>query len=289
MSPDDLPGVYETPRPINDLAECSFYHTMDIPGYGHVQGDWDLRQAAQDCLGHMTLQHKRVLEIGPASGFLSFYMESKGAQVVACDLSDDDDGDRVPLPGIDPVQTARDFKAYLHRVRNSFWLCHRAYTSSVKAVYSSVYKIPDEVGAVDIALFSCVLLHLRDPFYALQKVARLTKETIVVTEPIAQRAFPFIVFTELLEKVGLRTPLMMFAPFYKRGHSHTWWYSTPAAIRQFVEVLGFGKHATRFHARARTQGHRFPFYTVVSHRTDGFGPGESLSMPEAARKATRLK
>ncbi len=210
-------------------------------------------------------------------------MESKGAQVIACDLSDDDTWDVVPSSWVDHVRIANDFKAHLHSVRNSFWLCHRAYASNVKVVYSSVYELPDEVGAVDIAGVSCVLLHLRDPFYALQKVARLTKETIIVTEPISQRLLPFVVFTELLEKVGLRTPLTMFAPYYRTGRFDTWWYSTPAAIRQFVEVLGFGRHATRFHSKARSKGHRFPLYTVVSYKTNSFSPGRSPSIPETVR------
>ncbi len=33
-------------RGLLTMAECSFYHTMDIPAYGHAECQWDLRQAA---------------------------------------------------------------------------------------------------------------------------------------------------------------------------------------------------------------------------------------------------
>jgi hypothetical protein len=33
-------NIYATPRVVTDLAERPFYHTMDIPGYGVVQGQW---------------------------------------------------------------------------------------------------------------------------------------------------------------------------------------------------------------------------------------------------------
>lgn len=59
---------------------------MDIPGYGGVEGEWDLRKGVKEYLGNVDFKGKRVLEIGTASGFLCFYMEGQGAEVVAYDL-----------------------------------------------------------------------------------------------------------------------------------------------------------------------------------------------------------
>ncbi|MBV9971725.1 MAG: hypothetical protein JO135_00155, partial [Candidatus Eremiobacteraeota bacterium] len=37
-------GVYYAePRTVTNLSDCYFYHTMEIPGYGLVEGQWDLR------------------------------------------------------------------------------------------------------------------------------------------------------------------------------------------------------------------------------------------------------
>ena len=85
------------PRIIDDMNECYFYHTMDIPGHGLVKGNWDLRGKESEYLGHVDFQGKRVLEIGTASGHLCFSMEKMGAEVVAYDLSPKQDWDFVPL------------------------------------------------------------------------------------------------------------------------------------------------------------------------------------------------
>ena len=80
-------SVYAEPRTVTDLEECYFYHSMEIPGYGLVEGPWDLRGGVDDYLGNVDLNGKRVLEVGTASGFLCFTMEGRGADVVAYDLS----------------------------------------------------------------------------------------------------------------------------------------------------------------------------------------------------------
>jgi hypothetical protein len=89
------------PRIIDDINECYFYHTMDIPGHGLVKGNWDLRGKESEYLGHVDFQGKRVLEIGTASGHLCFSMEKMGAEVVAYDLSPKQDWDLVPYSGLD--------------------------------------------------------------------------------------------------------------------------------------------------------------------------------------------
>jgi len=47
-------------------------------------------------------------------------------------------------------------------------LSPRPHGSRARMVYGSVYAIPTAIGAVDVATFGSVLLHVRDPFIALQ-------------------------------------------------------------------------------------------------------------------------
>src|SRR5262249_7054365 len=83
--------------------DCYFYHTMEIPGHGLVEGEWDLRAAADAYLGGVDFRGRRVLEIGTASGFLCFTMERRGAEVVAFDLSPEHAPDLIPSPDTDPA------------------------------------------------------------------------------------------------------------------------------------------------------------------------------------------
>ena len=61
---------------------------MDLPGVGQVDGQWDLRGDLRRYLGGVDVAGKRCLDIGTASGFLSFEMEKEGAEVVSFDADD---------------------------------------------------------------------------------------------------------------------------------------------------------------------------------------------------------
>jgi hypothetical protein len=111
---------WAAPRDVTRLDECLFYHKMDIPGYGTVEGDWDLRGREKAYLGNVDLAGKRVLEIGPANGQLTFAMERMGADVIAYDLSEDDEWDVVPYAGTDIKEYHRSRRKNLLTVNNGF-------------------------------------------------------------------------------------------------------------------------------------------------------------------------
>jgi SAM-dependent methyltransferase len=261
------PTVYLQPWIVNDIRECYFYHTMDVPGYGEVKGEWDLRGREAQYLGNVFLKGKRVLEVGTASGFLCFYMEKQGAQVVAYDLSQDQDWDMVPFSRIDEErarQMIRQRKEHVRRINNGYWLAHRANRSQARVVYGTAYEIPREIGDVDISIFGSVLLHLRDPFLALQSAAALTRETIVVSDRSSKRVR---YFERVARKLGVRLPIMAFWPDYRTCEPHeTWWRLSPSLVESFLCVLGFEEtrvsYSTYQHKLGKVEG-----YTVVAHRT----------------------
>jgi hypothetical protein len=68
--------IFAVAQRVEDVADCYFYHTVELPGYGVINGDWDLRRGVDDYLGKVAFAGQRVLEIGPASGFVTFEMEA---------------------------------------------------------------------------------------------------------------------------------------------------------------------------------------------------------------------
>src|SRR6516164_8364027 len=86
--------VYAQERVVAGIDGCFFYHVMDLPGIGTVGQDWDLRGRVDDYLGNIELAGKRVLDVGTASGFLTFEMERMGAEVVSLDA----DGPKCNFP-----------------------------------------------------------------------------------------------------------------------------------------------------------------------------------------------
>jgi 2-polyprenyl-3-methyl-5-hydroxy-6-metoxy-1,4-benzoquinol methylase len=61
---------------------------MDLPGFGSVIGQWDLRGRFDNYTGRVPLAGRTVVDVGTASGFLSFDAEKRGALVTGFDADD---------------------------------------------------------------------------------------------------------------------------------------------------------------------------------------------------------
>lgn len=273
----DLARGYASPRTVTDLADCYFYHSMDIPGHGEVTGEWDLRGDEYRYLGGVDLAGKRVLELGAASGFLTVHMERQGAEVVAYDLSEEHSWDVVPFAGADVERYDQRRRDHLRKINNGFWLNHAANGLSAKLVHGTVYTVPAEIGEVDVATFASILLHLRDPFLALQTSLRLVTDTVIVTDvyPASEyhRVADLVDAPDPAERTltplpdaALGEPKATFLPqHWDRAYADTWWHMAPAAIQRYLGVLGFEKTEVTYH-HALAGGRRVLLYTVVGHR-----------------------
>jgi SAM-dependent methyltransferase len=269
MSP---PTLFAVPLEVRDLRACDFYHTIDLPDVGLVRGEWDLRGNIDRYLGYANFRGKRVLDVGSASGFLTFHIERQGAEVVSYDLSEDFLWDFVPFAGIDLRESAREFRGKIKRLNHGYWYCHHQLGSNARKVYGTVYNVPEAIGPVDVSVFGSILLHLRDPFLALQNALQLTRETVVVTEMLPRRNFYQVVLG------WLGRPRMTFLPEHQtHRHGGTWWELSPAVIRRFLGVLGFEKTRVRYH-RQLFQGETRLLFTVVGQRTR---PAPILASPHA--------
>lgn len=253
--------LYAAPRLVNSLDQCQFYHTMDLPGHGTIKGNWDLRGNIDAYLGGVDFRNKRVLDVGSASGYLTFTMEGKGADVVSYDLPDHLPWDFVPFAGADIHQFWLD-NAHLHQqLKNSYWFCHRQLNSRAKKVYGSVYEIPETIGPVDVAVFGSILLHLRDPFLALQKGLQITRDTVIITDGLPRRWFWQRWFG------GWCAPKMLFLPRLSgRQHHGTWWALNAKAAQRMLEILGFEETRVSYHSQYY-EGSKKLFFTVVGKRT----------------------
>ncbi|MCD4779213.1 MAG: hypothetical protein K8S27_01500, partial [Candidatus Omnitrophica bacterium] len=256
-----VPPIYAEPRVVTDLKDCTFYHTMDIPGYGIVEGEFDLQDGVDAYLGNENFNGKRVLEIGPASGFLTFNMERKGADVVACDLSEKQEWDIVPYCQYDYKNFAEKRREGMTTINNAFWLAHKAFNSRAKVVYGSAYEIPEAIGHVDIATFCAILLHIRDPFLVIQKALKLTLKTAIVTELVPKHYWLLKIFKKLTGN------WVRFVPNPKTVEPReTWWAIPPETMIQYLALLGFEEYKLKFHSQKQC-GRKFEFYTIVATRT----------------------
>lgn len=253
MSKLQLPPctVTKPPRPARE--DCSFYHSFDLPD-SEIIGQWDLRTSADRYLGGVPLNQRSVLEIGPASGYLSFFMEDKGAAVTCIEPPMNYLWDTVPFAGHDLAAWRREFSIEIQRVRNSFWYMHHEKCSQVRLIETNPYAIPEEIGQFDIGLLASVLLHCRNPFDLIENTARRVKNTMVITE----------IWNPTLGE----GPVCMLAPHQGAKQLHTWWHFTPQFFISALGILGFAKAQVSFHTqRQPAENREVSLFTVVCERT----------------------
>lgn len=227
------PGIY-APEPEQEpaLADCGFYHTIEIPGLGVQQGPWDLRPGIAQYLGDVDFKNKRVLEIGTANGFVCFEMERRGADVVAFDLAEELTYDAPPLP--DTYLNLPAYRADLARIRNGWWLAHKRLRSKAKVLYGHANHLPRGLGHFDIGVIANVLQHLQDPVGAIMQLANLC-DSIVVTE------------TDWLR--GTYDDLRGLIYYADQKNPFSWYQVKPPLVEAVLTRMGFTKFVRSDHTQ----------------------------------------
>lgn len=208
--------------------DCHFYHTLDLGGGRVVPGGWDIRGYERSYLGHIQYDKLSVMEFGPASGFLSFWMEREGADVTVFELAPGLPPDLVPLPGVDLEANAKSGDQTAQEVRNSWWYAHRETQSKARAVYGDIYRLPSDMGRYDVTTFGSILLLLGKPFAAMSEAAKITDKAMVITDMI-----PDVIYGQN------DNSLIEFNPGNEGANLVNWWRFSPAAITKMLHVLGF--------------------------------------------------
>ena len=266
----------------DNLDDYLFYHTIDLPGLGVMPGEVDLRYAPDDYLGNIIVTNKRVLDMGTASGFLSFHMENKGASVVSYDLPPNDNWDIVPHASREgatqeKITLASERRNRMRKINNAYRLSHRLLNSRAELVRGTAFAVPDLVGLVDITTFGNIREHVSNPLLAIQQAACITRETIVITErldttrqPVIDRLFGWLgtsavrkICHRLVEPSGLSQPLVAIGNLEETGQS-----LTPELLVEFLRVLDFGDVRISYHRQHLAQHNKtILMYTLVANRT----------------------
>jgi O-methyltransferase len=247
-----------------DLSDFVWYHAVELPDGRVLPGAWDLRGQETAYLGGVDVAGKRVLELGPATGYLTFYMERMGAEVVSFEAGFDVSIDMLPVKGHDdPEGRLRVMQDTIDRNHDAWWYLHRTLGSSATFVQGSIYDMPADLGTFDITLVGAILLHLREPWGALSEAARRTTETMIVTEPLQD------------DVDDPASNIMRFSPSAEH-HVTNWWSIYPGAVVSMLSRLGFGRTETTMHSQRHYLAHDMAsdaieqrMYTVVGQHQEG--------------------
>ena len=238
---------YAEPRQVERVEDCFFYHRIDIPGVGVVGEQWDLRPAIDDYLGRCDFRGKRVLDVGTASGYLTFAMEERGAEVVSFDMADGAQWDLVPRIELQPRlgKLYEECRETHRQLQNGYWFTHRRRGSKARVYYGDVYDLPTELGPFDIAVFGMIVSHLRDPFQALYSVSRLVTGSIIVANRMLAPPTGLLVRLKRLLGKTDPGPIAQFMPARSNDHHMAWWMFTPQCLQRMLGVLGFDVRRTQ--------------------------------------------
>jgi tRNA (mo5U34)-methyltransferase len=194
------------PTLAQEAAGIRWYHTIDLapglrtPGFDETAQRLDILRIPTDLSG------RSVLDIGAWDGFFSFEAERRGARrVVATD----------------------SFAWRGDQGRAGFDLARRALGSRVEAVDVDVLDLSAQrMGTFDLVLFLGVLYHMRHPLLALERVADVCADQLIVETHV--------------DMTATRRPAMAFYPSNELNIDPTnWWGPNPEAVVAMLKTVGF--------------------------------------------------
>ena len=231
---------------------CVFSHTIELPSGAVVRGAWDLRDSEAAHLGAYDLEGKRVLEYTPGCGWLTAYVAPLARETVAVELPPGAEDQLAPsaVAGGGATPSARDL---MDRLRRSWWFTKQVFNLDARIAYVDIYRPPSDLGMFDVSLFAGALYRLPHPFLALQGAAAITRDAIIVTEPV----------TKLPGASDPSSPIAAFAPAQPGSDSNPWWNLSPAAVCRMLLILGFRQLDLTVHTPPKLG---LPLFTVVARR-----------------------
>jgi len=217
-------GTGSPPESALRLAlEREWYHTIELAPGVITPGWMDTRALAREVPIPSRLDGLRCLDVATFDGFWAFEMERRGAEeVVAIDVPDPAAWD---WPAASEQQVVEAL-AKRHEGGAGFEIARKAVGSSVERVELSVYDLdPERIGQFDFVYLGSLLIHLRDPVLALERVRAVCRGTLLVVDNIDL----------VLSFVSPRRPLAAL-----EGVGRPWWWKLNlAALGRVVDSAGF--------------------------------------------------
>jgi hypothetical protein len=216
------------------FEDCLFYHTIDLPGHGLIYGPWDLRGREDQYTGHVDFDGKSVMEIGPASGGLTAYIEQRGGKVTCVETSDELGVDILPIHGADIASHIEGGRSTLKQVCAAWNYTQATLGLTATCHYGDVNTLPSKIGTFDISFVGAILLHCKSPFDVVHQACEASSGAVIVTD---------LVYADM---VSTTEALMRFDP--SNGTSViAWWGVSPGAIISMLRLHGFSDCTATFH------------------------------------------
>ncbi len=217
-----------TQAQVRALSQDAWYHSIELPNRQQIPGLISveaLRARLEAFPVPEDLRGKRVLDVGAATGWCSFEMERRGAEVVATDC--------VEYP---------DFRT-----------AHRLLGSKVQYEILDIEEhTPGRLGLFDYVLFFGVLYHLRHPLDGLERVCALTKTAAFIESFVTDS------FADSAGRPAAKPLLEFYENDDLGGQIDNWFGPNVACLEALCRAAGFArvKHLYTSDRRAGVAGYR---------------------------------
>jgi tRNA (mo5U34)-methyltransferase len=205
-----------------------WYHTFELAPGVVTPGLVDTRPVVSRVPMPASLDGLRCLDVGTWDGFWAFEMERRGAsEVHAIDVPDPY---RWDWPARARIRESYDGgKANLDAIKqngNGFPIAREALGSGVERHEMTVYEIsPESLGTFDFVFVGSLLLHLRDPVGALERIRSVASGEVIFNDCIEY----------VLTKLYRRTPMARLD-----AEDRVWWWQPNlAALSSMIEQAGY--------------------------------------------------
>jgi hypothetical protein len=210
------------------LEDCIFYHSISLPDGERIVGDWEI---ADGYLGGVSLDGRRVLDVGTAGGAIAFAAERDGATVTAMDVKSLKDQDRVPfvrnLYLQNKAQWATAGDHLLQKSKSGFWYCWHRLSSKVSVCYENIFSLYETDERFDVVIGGAIIEHLADPVSAIGGMCRVADEAVLLA------------FTPVDAAPGtFMRPLIDWNP----EADYVWWVLSKELYIKIFDGLGFDTH-----------------------------------------------
>jgi SAM-dependent methyltransferase len=235
-------------------SDLVWYHTLELPDGVITPGHVDLRRVAGRLLPD-DLAGLRALDVGTFDGFWAFELERRGAEVVAIDIDHVSAAEIPPNNRVTVEREAREFGVELGR---GFAVAAELLGSQVRRISCSVLDLTAEAigGPVDVAFMGALLIHLRDPVAALERIfaALVPGGSLYQLETVSPR-------------LSLLHPRRPAAELHTLATGFNWWYPNARALRAYLRTAGFVDISGRgFHHPPQRRPMNDWYYGIRSRR-----------------------
>lgn len=203
-----------------------WYHTLELAEGVVTPGQIDLRATAAKLLPN-DLHGLRALDVGTFDGFWAFELEKRGAEVVAIDV---ERAESAQWPPANRARLEREAAELGVELGRGFALAASLLGSQVTRVVCDVLELtPERIGGpVDVAFMGALLIHLRDPVLALERILAALRT--------GGRLYQLEAISLPMSVLHPRRPVVRFqtleTPF-------NWWLPNRAALNAWLRTAGF--------------------------------------------------